>query len=184
MNTTDTPRPERVTLSDEEREALRETWDFGPFGTEAHQFAAVERILAAREQALREEIEAIAADALTIAAALVRSQGEDRTHVVDGQKRHLSAIAKGIHHRLATIARHATDQPELVRCVCPPLGPVREHCPACGSTDREGVGTGAGEGAPRQDTGSAWVTRSADCPEAPAQAHPLARHERPEGETR
>jgi hypothetical protein len=37
----------------------------------------------------------------------------------------------------------------------------------------EGVGTGAGEGAPRQDTGSAWVTRSADCPEAPAQAHPL-----------
>lgn len=36
----------------------------------------------------------------------------------------------------------------------------------------EGVGTGAGEGAPRQDTGSAWVTRSADCPEAPAQAHP------------
>ena len=33
------------------------------------------------------------------------------------------------------------------------------------------VGTGAGEGAPRQDTGSAWVTRSADCPEAPAQAH-------------
>lgn len=38
----------------------------------------------------------------------------------------------------------------------------------------EGVGTGAGEGAPRQDPGSAWVTRSADCPEAPAQAHPLA----------
>ena len=35
----------------------------------------------------------------------------------------------------------------------------------------EGVGTGAGEGMPRQDTGSAWVTRSADCPEAPAQAH-------------
>lgn len=35
-----------------------------------------------------------------------------------------------------------------------------------------GVGTGAGEGASRQDTGAAWVTRSADCPEAPAQAHP------------
>jgi hypothetical protein len=33
------------------------------------------------------------------------------------------------------------------------------------------VGTGAGEGAPGQDTGSAWVTRSTDCPEAPAQAH-------------
>lgn len=41
-------------------------------------------------------------------------------------------------------------------------------------TDREGVGTGAGEGATGQDTGTAWVTRSADCPEAPAQAHPLA----------
>jgi len=37
--------------------------------------------------------------------------------------------------------------------------------------DAGSVGTGAGEGAPRQDTGSAWVTRSADCPEAPAQAH-------------
>ena len=43
----------------------------------------------------------------------------------------------------------------------------------------EGVGTGAGEGAPRQDTGSAWVTRSADCPEAPAQAHPLAADDPP-----
>ena len=40
--------------------------------------------------------------------------------------------------------------------------------------DSEGVGTGAGEGATGQDTGTAWVTRSADCPEAPAQAHPLA----------
>jgi hypothetical protein len=38
-------------------------------------------------------------------------------------------------------------------------------------TEQGVVGTGAGEGAPRQDTGSAWVTRSADCPEAPAQAH-------------
>lgn len=38
----------------------------------------------------------------------------------------------------------------------------------------EGVGTGAGEGATGQDTGTAWVTRSEDCPEAPAQAHPLA----------
>jgi len=43
----------------------------------------------------------------------------------------------------------------------------------------EGVGTGAGEGAPRQDTGSARVTRSADCPEAPAQAHPLAADDPP-----
>lgn len=33
------------------------------------------------------------------------------------------------------------------------------------------VGTGAGEGATGQDTGAAWVTRSGDCPEAPAQAH-------------
>src|SRR5690606_20389897 len=40
------------------------------------------------------------------------------------------------------------------------------------TTTGEGVGTGAGEDAPRQDTGSAWVTRSVDCPEAPAQAHP------------
>lgn len=39
--------------------------------------------------------------------------------------------------------------------------------------DSEGVGTGAGEGATGQDTGTAWVTRSEDCPEAPAQAHPL-----------
>ena len=43
----------------------------------------------------------------------------------------------------------------------------------CTHTKPEGVGTGAGEGAPRQDTASAWVTRSTDCPEAPAQAHPL-----------
>ncbi|GEP33867.1 hypothetical protein NSZ01_16350 [Nocardioides szechwanensis] len=28
--------------------------------------------------------------------------------------------------------------------------------------DREGVGTGAGEGATGQDTGTAWVTRSTD----------------------
>jgi hypothetical protein len=42
------------------------------------------------------------------------------------------------------------------------------------ATDREGVGTGAGEDATGQDTGTAWVTRSVDCPEAPAQAHPLA----------
>ena len=33
------------------------------------------------------------------------------------------------------------------------------------------VGTDAGEGATVQDTGTAWVTRSTDCPEAPAQAH-------------
>lgn len=33
------------------------------------------------------------------------------------------------------------------------------------------VGTGADEGATGQDTGTAWVTRSTDCPEAPAQAH-------------
>ena len=46
------------------------------------------------------------------------------------------------------------------------------ECP-CGCIDSEGVGTGAGEGATGQDTGTAWVTRSADCPEAPAQAHPL-----------
>lgn len=37
--------------------------------------------------------------------------------------------------------------------------------------DRGEVGTGAGEGATGQDTGTAWVTRSTDCPEAPAQAH-------------
>lgn len=36
----------------------------------------------------------------------------------------------------------------------------------------EGVGTGADEGATGQDTGTAWVTRSTGCPEAPAQAHP------------
>lgn len=46
--------------------------------------------------------------------------------------------------------------------------------------DSEEVGTGAGEGATGQDTGTAWVTRSADCPEAPAQAHPLG----PDGFTR
>lgn len=45
-------------------------------------------------------------------------------------------------------------------------------CP-CGCINSEGVGTGAGEGATGQDIGTAWVTRSADCPEAPAQAHPL-----------
>lgn len=52
-------------------------------------------------------------------------------------------------------------------------------CP-CGCTDSEEVGTGAGEGATGQDTGTAWVTRSTDCPEAPAQAHPLG----PDGFTR
>lgn len=39
-----------------------------------------------------------------------------------------------------------------------------------GTTDSRVTGTGAGEGAPGQDTGSAWVTPSTDCPEAPAQA--------------
>lgn len=51
-----TPRPERVTLSDEEVEALQ-----GETGNSGHYIKgilapAVERILAAREQALREEI--------------------------------------------------------------------------------------------------------------------------------
>lgn len=43
----------------------------------------------------------------------------------------------------------------------------------CATNYSEGVGTGAGEGATGQDTGTARVTRSEDCPEAPAQAHPL-----------
>jgi hypothetical protein len=42
------------------------------------------------------------------------------------------------------------------------------------------VGTGAGDGATGQDTGTAWVNRSTDCPEAPAQAHLLG----PDGFTR
>lgn len=48
-----------------------------------------------------------------------------------------------------------------------------DHPGAGDPKNSEGVGTGAGEGATGQDTGTAWVTRSADCPEAPAQAHPL-----------
>lgn len=40
-----------------------------------------------------------------------------------------------------------------------------------GILNRGEVGTGAGEGATGQDTGIAWVTRSTDCPKAPAQAH-------------
>lgn len=52
----------------------------------------------------------------------------------------------------------------------------RETCTSCwgsGVTKTDaGVGTGAGEGATGRDTGTAWVTRSKDCPEAPAQAHP------------
>ena len=72
MSTYETPRPERVTLSDEERDTLacvatghepdlcdchdgyRDNGDrFCEYAQET--FAAVERILAAREQALREE---------------------------------------------------------------------------------------------------------------------------------
>jgi hypothetical protein len=49
----------------------------------------------------------------------------------------------------------------------------RHHVCECEPQGGE-VGTGAGEGATGQDTGTAWVTRSVDCPEAPAQAHPLA----------
>jgi len=37
-----------ISLTDAEREVLRETWDFGPFGAEDRQFAAVESIVAAR----------------------------------------------------------------------------------------------------------------------------------------
>lgn len=48
-----------------------------------------------------------------------------------------------------------------------------EHRWHCATNYPEGVGTGAGEGATGQDTGTAWVTRSADYPEAPAQARPL-----------
>jgi hypothetical protein len=46
----------------------------------------------------------------------------------------------------------------------------RHHVCECEPQGGE-VGTGAGEGATGQDTGTAWVTRSTDCPEAPAQAH-------------
>ncbi|MGB4345786.1 MAG: hypothetical protein WBJ21_05250, partial [Burkholderiaceae bacterium] len=48
-----------------------------------------------------------------------------------------------------------------------------KHRSHCATNYPEGVGTGADEGAAGQDTGTAWVTRSADCPEAPAQARPL-----------
>ena len=51
---TDTPRPERVILTDEERDAL---WLVEHAPIEAT-YTAVERILAAREQALRDEIAA------------------------------------------------------------------------------------------------------------------------------
>jgi hypothetical protein len=38
----------------------------------------------------------------------------------------------------------------------------------------EGVGTGAGGGDdPALTEATSWVNRSVDCPEAPAQAHPL-----------
>lgn len=127
MNT-DTPRPERATLTAEERHKRaeeyaafwwqRETGETDEWAdlNAREREAVIENSyaetvvdwLAAHEQALREEIGVIAADALTIAAALVRSQGEERTHVVDGQKRHLSTIAKGIHQRLARIARGET----------------------------------------------------------------------------
>lgn len=54
------------------------------------------------------------------------------------------------------------------------IADLRPRTGNVGPDNREGVGTGADEGATGQDTGTAWVTRSTDCPEAPAQAHPLA----------
>ena len=57
---TDTPRPERVTLTDEEREALADALTvptaLDPWAWIDEVAPTVERILAAREQALREEI--------------------------------------------------------------------------------------------------------------------------------
>lgn len=63
----------------------------------------------------------------------------------------------------------AWEHSRIIRALAAHPAPPSEDCPT-----GEGVGTGADEGAPGQGTGSAWVTRSADCPEAPAQAHPLA----------
>lgn len=68
--------------------------------------------------------------------------------------------------------RAAHPDPDRGECWC--VEPVLDHtswtCTSRPQTRGE-VGTGAGEGATGQDTGTAWVTRSADCPEAPAQAH-------------
>lgn len=74
---------------------------------------------------------------------------------------------------------HACDHDYPVACVCLDRN-ERAWNPEVFHNDSEEVGTGAGEGATGQDTGTAWVTRSADCPEAPAQAHPLG----PDGFTR
>ena len=90
--TTDTPRPERVTLTDKEREALacvatghepdlcdccdayRDNDDrFCEYAQET--FAAVERTLAARGQALREELAGLA-DALREEADLAARPGQ------------------------------------------------------------------------------------------------------------
>ena len=60
--TADTPRPERVTLTAEERErikaALNADWDASECDTVHNLAEAVERILAARESALRAQIKA------------------------------------------------------------------------------------------------------------------------------
>ena len=68
---TDTPTPERVTLTDEEQEDLREAIDAdetwrddcdecdNAISDDHHLFATVGAIIAAREQALREEIRSL-----------------------------------------------------------------------------------------------------------------------------
>lgn len=69
-----------------------------------------------------------------------------------------------------------------LRAALPPSPPMREPEPPAPDETSGEVGTGAGEGATGQDTGTAWGTRSEDCPEAPAQAHLSAPDETDENE--
>lgn len=59
------------------------------------------------------------------------------------------------------------------------LPSVVDEC-GCQQT-RDTVGTGAGEASTGQDAGSDGVTRSMDCPEAPAQAHRVSTHREHQG---
>ena len=76
---TDSPRPERVTLSDEERSLLADAFDHEVEANcwreacEEGIWDVTSRILAAREQALREEIANAKAEALRGQARFFRS---------------------------------------------------------------------------------------------------------------
>ena len=132
----------------------------------------VESVLAAREAAAEQRgRDAVLADVAALAGVFATRKGMASSNMRDLEMSADYAYYEGMADALVVAGRDVNDL-------------IAKHRKADHHETREEVGTGAGEVAPRQDTGSAWVTRSADCPEAPAQAHPLATDHHDDGSER